>query len=122
MSPRRPSRIAVLGAGSWGSALAIQWARAGHAVRLWARDAALAARLARERSNARYLPDSPFPQLLHVDGELGAALEGAEDVLLAVPSHAFRELLGELAPHLAPRQRLCWATKGFEIATGRLPH
>jgi len=114
--------MAVLGAGSWGTALAIQWARAGHAVRLWARDAQLRADMARSRVNPRYLPRSPFPETLQIPADLPAALAGADDVLIAVPSHAFRELLGELRDKLAAGQRLCWATKGFEVNTGRLPY
>jgi len=117
-----PSRITVLGAGSWGTALAIQWARAGHAVRLWARDAHLRADMARARVNQRYLPHSPFPDTLQVPSDLPAALSGADDVLIAVPSHAFREVLSTLRAQLADGQRLCWATKGFEVNTGRLPY
>jgi glycerol-3-phosphate dehydrogenase (NAD(P)+) len=114
--------MAVLGAGSWGTALAIQWARAGHAVRLWARDAQLRAEMARLRVNPRYLPHSPFPDALQIPADLTAALAGADDVLIAVPSHAFRELLVELRGKLAAGQRLCWATKGFEVKSGRLPN
>ena len=116
------AQIAVLGAGSWGTALAIQCARAGSAVRLWGRDDALRESMRRERRNSRYLPDAAFPDLLHVAPNLAAALDGVEDVLVAVPSHAFRSLLGELRDLLAPGQRLCWATKGFEISTGQLPN
>jgi len=115
------ARIAVLGAGSWGTALAIQCARAGHAVRLWGRDATLRAAMTRERVNAHYLPEAPFPPLLRIAPDLRSALTAVEDVLVVVPSHGFRELLVSIRDLLAPEQRLCWATKGFEIATGRLP-
>jgi glycerol-3-phosphate dehydrogenase (NAD(P)+) len=114
--------IAVLGAGSWGTALAIQFTRAGRPARLWGRGAAHLATLARERRNERYLPETVFPDSLHVVADLAAAIEGVQDVLLAVPSSAFRELLGELAPLLPPHVRLCWATKGFELETGLLPN
>lgn len=114
--------LAVLGAGSWGTALAIQFARTGHDTRLWARDAALLAAMAQERRNARYLPDAPFPDTLRVVDTLPAAIEGAQDILVAVPSHALRSLLKELAPILPPDARLAWATKGFELETGLLPH
>jgi glycerol-3-phosphate dehydrogenase (NAD(P)+) len=117
---RQTAPIAVLGAGSWGTALAIQFARSGKPTRLWGRDArrlptaaavgALAARAA------------GFPHALTVGTDLAAAVRGARDVLVVVPSHAFREVVGELAPLLAPQMRLAWATKGFEPQSGQLPH
>jgi glycerol-3-phosphate dehydrogenase (NAD(P)+) len=116
------SPIAVIGAGSWGTALAIQFARAGHATRLWGRDAAHLTQLAQERRNARYLPDAPFPELLSITTTLAATLADVPDVLIAVPSHALRETLTEVRPHLARGTRLAWATKGFELETGLLPH
>ena len=82
--------IAVLGAGSWGTALAIQCARAGRPARLWGRDRSHIAVMARERSNRRYLPDVPFPDSLQLAAELDAAIDDVDDVLIAVPSHAFR--------------------------------
>ncbi|MFO1454756.1 MAG: NAD(P)H-dependent glycerol-3-phosphate dehydrogenase [Steroidobacteraceae bacterium] len=117
-----PLPVAVLGAGSWGTALAIQFARSGHPTRLWGRDPDQAARMARERRNARYLPEATFPDSLQVAGSLDAALEGARDLLVAVPSHALRATLTELRPRLRADLRLAWATKGFELDTGLLPH
>jgi len=114
--------IAVLGAGSWGTALAIQFARAGRPARLWGRDRAHVEAMARERGNHRYLPDVRFPDSLHLITELADALDGVDDVLLAVPSHAFRALLLQLLPLLPAASRLCWATKGFEVNSGRLPN
>jgi len=114
--------VAVLGAGSWGTALAIQFARGGRAVRLWSRDAAQLAAMAHSRRNARYLPESPFPDSLAVEADLAAALGGSRDVLIVVPSPAFRPVLGALAPHLTPAMHVAWATKGFELASGLLPH
>ena len=102
--------IVVLGAGSWGTALAIQCARAGRPARLWGRDRALIHDMARERVNQRYLPGVPFPDGLHPIADLEAALAGVRDVLLAIPSHGFRALLGTLKPVLPPEIRLCWAT------------
>jgi glycerol-3-phosphate dehydrogenase (NAD(P)+) len=116
------AEIAVLGAGSWGTALAVQCARAGRRTRLWGRDAALMRELAAERCNRRYLPGAAFPGLLQTATDLASAVAGAQDVLVAVPSSGFREQLQRLKPLLRGDQRLCWATKGFEIATGRLPH
>ncbi|MGQ0835102.1 MAG: NAD(P)H-dependent glycerol-3-phosphate dehydrogenase [Gammaproteobacteria bacterium] len=114
--------IVVLGAGSWGTALAIQFARSGRPTRLWGRDRARLATMARERRNSRYLESGEFPPSLNATVELDDALAGADDVLLAVPSHAFRALLMEIAPRLAPGQRVAWATKGFELDSGKLPH
>ena len=114
--------VAVIGAGSWGTALAIQFARAGHPTRLWGRDAAQRERMARERQNPRYLPGAAFPDTLSVAPTLDAALDGARDLLVAVPSHALRATLTELRPRLRPDLRLAWATKGFELDTGLLPH
>ncbi|MGB8326824.1 MAG: NAD(P)H-dependent glycerol-3-phosphate dehydrogenase [Steroidobacteraceae bacterium] len=118
----RGATIAVLGAGSWGTALAIQFARAGRPTRLWGRDARAGAAMERDRCNARYLPDAAFPPSLKVVPAIAAGVDGAEDVLVAVPSHAFREVLQQLAPHLRRNMRVCWATKGFELDTGLLPH
>ena len=114
--------VAVLGAGSWGSALAIQFARSGRATRLWGRDRAQLARMAAARCNERYLPSGTFPDALCIETDLAAAVDGAADVLIAVPSHALRALLVQIAPLLAPSTRLAWATKGFELPSGLLPH
>jgi glycerol-3-phosphate dehydrogenase (NAD(P)+) len=114
--------VAVLGAGSWGTALAVQFARGGRPVRLWGRDAARLADMRRRRCNTRYLDGVEFPPSLEVEARLPAALAGAREVLVVVPSHAFRALLGELAPHLGSDMHVAWATKGFELETGRLPH
>jgi glycerol-3-phosphate dehydrogenase (NAD(P)+) len=116
------AEIAVLGAGSWGTALAIQSARAGRPARLWGRDREHVALMARERSNRRYLPDVAFPDSLQLVGELEAAIDDVDDVLIAVPSHAFRALLQQLKPLLHADTRLCWATKGFELDSGLLPN
>ncbi|PZN26987.1 MAG: glycerol-3-phosphate dehydrogenase [Proteobacteria bacterium] len=113
---------AVLGAGSWGTALAIQLARNARATVLWGRDSAHLAELARERRNRRYLPEAPFPESLRVEPDLAAALADARQVVVAVPSHALRELLQQVARHCSPQTRLAWATKGFELTTGLLPH
>lgn len=114
--------MAVLGAGSWGTALAIQFARGGRPVRLWGRDRARLADMAASRRNERYLASAPFPDSLQVEPDLARALAGARDVLIVVPSHAFRALLTELAPHLASDMHVAWATKGFEHGSLKLPH
>jgi len=124
MTARSPSEVpvAVLGAGSWGTALAIQFARGGRPVKLWGRDGERLALMASSRCNARYLEGIRFPDSLHVEPELPAALAGARDVLVVVPSQAFRALLTALAPLLAPAMHVAWATKGFEQASLKLPH
>jgi glycerol-3-phosphate dehydrogenase (NAD(P)+) len=120
--PASSSAVAVLGSGSWGTALAIQFARAGHPTVLWGRDTPALDEMAVERRNVRYLPDAPFPDLLSVEPDFERAVGGAIDVLVAVPSGALRETLTRLKPLLTPDQRVCWASKGFELATGKLPH
>ena len=114
--------LAVLGAGSWGTALAIQFARAGHPTRLWSRDPAQQVAMAKSRRNSRYLPDAPFPENLSVVRSFDEALDGVSEILIAAPSHALRSLLKEIAPLLTTDTRLAWATKGFELETGLLPH
>jgi glycerol-3-phosphate dehydrogenase (NAD(P)+) len=114
--------IAVLGSGSWGTALAIQFARAGKPTRLWGRDPAQLKDMRATRRNRRYLPDAEFPELLQVAESLDGALNGVRDVLVAVPSSGFRPLLTQLATKLTPEVRVAWATKGFERDTGLLPH
>ena len=118
----REAPVAVLGAGSWGTALAMQFARGGRRVRLWGRDAAQLKEMAARRSNERYLPGTPFPPSLVVEPRLAGALQGARDVLVVVPSHALRALLTRLAPLLTPEMQVAWATKGFEADSGQLPH
>ena len=114
--------VAVLGAGSWGTALALQFARSGRPTRLWGRDRGQLAVMARERRNGRYLPFGAFPESLVVEPDLADALHGARDLLIAVPSHAFRSMLTELRPVLGEETQLAWATKGFELPKGLLPH
>lgn len=121
-APVTTSPIAVLGAGSWGTALAIQFARAGRTTRLWSRDRQQSVAMAQTRRNDRYLPEAAFPAGLTVAADLPVAIDGAADVLIAVPSHGLRALLREIAPLLRAETRLAWATKGFELDTGLLPH
>src|SRR5512146_1929794 len=85
--------ITIIGAGSWGTALPTQFARAGRPVKLWGRHTNQLQDMYSARSNARYLPGIVFPDLLSVELDLANALTGSTDVLIAAPSHAFRELL-----------------------------
>jgi len=90
---KREAPAAVLGAGSWGTALAIQLARSGRPTHLWGRDSRRQDAMAAARSNERYLAGAPFPESLIVERDLASALRDVSDVLIAVPSHAFRRLL-----------------------------
>jgi len=121
MHPDKPP-IAVLGAGSWGTALALQFARNGRIVRLWGRDATQLADIEAARCNRRYLPDAEFPDHVEVVDDLDECLRGVRDILVSVPSHGLRETLTRIAPLLDDAARVCWATKGFELSTGKLPH
>jgi len=114
------SRIAVLGAGSWGTALAMQLARVGHSVRLWARDASHVEAMIESGENARYLPGCPLADSIQPTSDLADGLAGADRILLAVPSSAFAGVLDEIGDAIAADRGLAWATKGFEPGTGRL--
>ena len=78
--------------------------------------------MVKDRENSRYLPGVPFPPNLVPEPELAKCLDGARDVLVVVPSHGLRDTLTRIQPLLAPDARICWATKGFELHTGKLPH
>lgn len=108
---------AVLGAGSWGTALAIHLARAGHGVRLWARDEALVRELWTSRINARYLPDVRLADAIEPTASLDEALDGARFVVLAIPSHGLRTVVGHAAPLLAPGSVLVSTAKGLETGS-----
>lgn len=114
--------IAVLGAGSWGTALAIHLTRVGHRVTLWAHRPEHVAQLIADGRNLHYLPDVAFPAGLSVQGELGSAIAGINTLLIVVPSHALRSVLTSLNGLIAPGTRIIWATKGLELSTGYLPH
>jgi glycerol-3-phosphate dehydrogenase (NAD(P)+) len=108
---------AVLGAGSWGTALALHLARSGHNVRLWARDPRLVAQMRSERSNARYLPGAQLPAAVCVTGDISEAVGDASCVVVAVPSHGLRAVVRSAAPSLAPGTTLVSAAKGLEEGT-----
>ena len=116
------SHTAVLGAGSWGTALAIQIVRAGHGVCLWGRDPEQMAAMAGKRENTRFLPGAAFPESLRLEANLRAAVESSDIVLLCVPSHAFPELLQQVTPLMRSGTRIAWASKGFEPGSGRFLH
>lgn len=112
----------MIGAGSWGTALAVQFARSGRAVRLWGRDPEQLRAAAADRENRVYLPGVRLADNIRLDTELADAIEGAGDILLAVPSRGLHETIAKLQPHMHGGERICWATKGFELTTGKLPH
>jgi glycerol-3-phosphate dehydrogenase (NAD(P)+) len=114
------STIAVLGAGSWGTALALLLARNGHIALLWGNDPAAQARLQQERQNRAYLPDVAFPANLRIVASLSEAAGTASRFVMAVPSHAFRATLMALLPHVSRQTMLAWATKGLEPGSGKL--
>ena len=109
--------VAVLGAGSWGTALAVHLGRIGHRVRLWARDPALAREIAARRANAIYLPDVDLPDCVWVSDALDEALAGTDLVVSAIPSHGCRAVLRAAAPYILPRATIVSATKGLEAET-----
>jgi glycerol-3-phosphate dehydrogenase (NAD(P)+) len=114
--------IVVLGAGSWGTALAIQFARGGGPAVLWGREEDNPAELARARRNEHYLPGVEFPPSLAIEPDLARAVASGDDLVLVVPSGALRAVLQQLKPLLGPKSRVAWASKGFELSTGKLPH
>jgi glycerol-3-phosphate dehydrogenase (NAD(P)+) len=112
-------RVAVLGAGSFGSCLAILCADRGHDVTLWARDPAFVAAIARKRRNPRYLKEIEFPASIRPTADLGEALADAEMVIVSVPSHAVRDVMARAAPLLPPEAILVSTVKGIELDTGK---
>jgi glycerol-3-phosphate dehydrogenase (NAD(P)+) len=109
--------IAVLGAGSWGTALTVHLSRVGHDVTLWARDSALVEEMLARRANAVYLPDVTLPASVTITNDLVEALGGMDIVVSAIPSHGCRAVIRAAAPHIAPGAVLVSATKGLEAET-----
>jgi glycerol-3-phosphate dehydrogenase (NAD(P)+) len=109
--------VAILGAGGWGTALAVHLARAGHEAHLWARDAALAEEMRARRANAVYLPDIVFPPRLRVTADLEEALGRADFIVSAVPSHGTRQILRRVGPLVRPGITVVSAAKGLEQDT-----
>jgi glycerol-3-phosphate dehydrogenase (NAD(P)+) len=112
-----PGEIAILGAGAWGTALAVHLARIGHAVRIWSVEAPVIAEMRERRANAIYLPDVLLPAAVTPTASLEEALSGVGVVLVVVPSHAVRGVARAARPFLAPRAILVSAAKGLELET-----
>ncbi len=115
-------RVGVLGAGSWGTALASLCARSGHQTTLWGRCARDIEAMAAQGRNLRYLPDIDLPPSLNYSADLASTVASADLVLVVVPSHAFPDVISALAAHLRPEVGVAWATKGFELGSGRFLH
>lgn len=114
--------VAVLGSGSWGTALASLMARNGHDTVIWGRDAAQVEAINSRHENPRYLPGIVLPEALRATVDLAAAVAGADLLLVVTPSHAFTETLRALAPFRRAGTGVAWATKGFEPGSGRFLH
>lgn len=117
----KPSPLAVLGAGAWGTALALSLARGGQRIHLWDHKHTLLETMEKTRQN-RYLPEAVLPDSIIICQTLNQALEGVQNILLVVPSHAFRKALINLKPFLKPEHRIIWATKGLDADTGLFLH
>ncbi|WP_107852169.1 NAD(P)H-dependent glycerol-3-phosphate dehydrogenase [Oceanimonas marisflavi] len=116
----KDAAISVLGAGSYGTALAIALARNGHRTLLWSHRPEQVAALAADRCNRVFLPDATFPDSLEPEADLQRAVQASRDLLIVVPSHVFAEVLRRVKPFLRPDSRIAWATKGLDPATGNL--
>lgn len=112
--------MTVIGAGSYGTSLAISLARNGANVVIWGHEKQHMDRLEADRANHEFLPDIDFPESLIVESDLEKAVHASRDLLVVVPSHVFGIVLKSLKPHLRDDTRMCWATKGLEPETGRL--
>ena len=114
------SPVTVIGAGSYGTSLAIAFSRNGSPTYLWGHDPIHCERLQQERQNRQYLPDIPFPETLYVEADLGKAIAQSRDILIVVPSHVFADVIRQIKPYLHSDNRIVWATKGLERDSGRL--
>jgi glycerol-3-phosphate dehydrogenase (NAD(P)+) len=114
--------ITVLGAGSWGTALALLLARNALSVTLWGRNAEHMQNMEQQRCNPYFLADFAFPDNLAVTANLEHAVQSADLVLIAIPSHGFRALLKTIKPYLKPNATLIYTTKGFEAGANKLLH
>jgi len=111
------TRVAVVGAGSWGTALADMLARNGKRVALWAYEPEVAAEVRSRHRNDLFLPEAPLHESLTATTELGEAVSGADVVIAVTPSHAMRAVMARAAPALTPGTLVISAAKGLEPAT-----
>lgn len=113
------STVAVIGAGSWGSALAHVLATNGHQVRMYARNPEVAEELMTQHTNQAYLPGASFPETIHCSTSIEQTVRDVEVVLLVVPSHAMRATIRSIRPHLNGTELVVHASKGFELESGK---
>ena len=114
--------IVVLGAGSYGTALAICLARNGHKTVLWGRDSQHVAEMVASGGNEKYLPGSHFPESLVLEVDLKTAVQASKNILVVVPSYAFGDMLNQMKPYLLADAKVAWATKGLDPDSGDLLH
>ncbi|MCI6938756.1 MAG: NAD(P)H-dependent glycerol-3-phosphate dehydrogenase [Succinatimonas hippei] len=112
--------LTVIGAGSYGTSLAISTASKGLKVMLWTRREETAKIMQQDRVNQKYLPSIAFPETLTVSSDLNHCINASKTVLVVVPSHTFADVLVSIKPYLTPEHRLAWATKGLDKDSGRL--
>jgi glycerol-3-phosphate dehydrogenase (NAD(P)+) len=120
MLPGENKTVVVLGAGSWGTALALLLAHNHHTALLWGNDPSVQARLEKDRQNRNYLPEISFPANLRIAKSLAEAARSSSSFLMAVPSHAFRSTVTSLQSLISDESVLAWATKGLEPGSGKL--
>ena len=114
------AEISVIGAGSYGTALAICLARNNHKTLLWGRNAEHVADMLATRCNNKYLPDATLPEALQPEADLVKVVASSDNILIVVPSHAFTQTLSDIKPYLKANAKIAWATKGLDHKTGRL--
>ena len=112
--------LTVIGAGSYGTSLAISTASKGLKVMLWTRREETAKIMQQDRVNQKYLPSIAFPETLTVSSDLKYCIDVSKTILVVVPSHTFADVLVSIKPYLTPEHRLAWATKGLDKDSGRL--
>ncbi|WP_141671785.1 NAD(P)H-dependent glycerol-3-phosphate dehydrogenase [Gilliamella apicola] len=117
---KKDAAVTVIGAGSYGTSLAILLARNGHSTLLWGHNPDKMTILQHDRQNKQFLPNIPFPDLLQIETDLKTAVSAAPILLIVVPSHAFASILTQIKPFLRQDTKIVWATKGLEVNTGRL--
>jgi len=120
-SKKNPT-IAIVGAGSWGTAIAILLAKNGYSINLWGRDNKKMQRINIERCNTYFLPEISFPDRLQIQIDFTQLIETADIILIAVPSHAFRATIKNIKQVKKSINNLCWASKGLEVESQKLLH
>ena len=119
---QQDSKIAILGAGSWGTALSLYLSRKSYPVSLWHHDPLTASTIELDRQNKKFLPDIYFPENLHCTSDLLSCISGARIILIVVPSQAFFSIIQKLNAYLQANQIVLWATKGFDPDSHDLLH